>query len=194
MKKNGAALIEKAFDLGVSDVRIIPVDRIPIDPKFADFCREPGCPGYGKSKSCPPHVMGPEKFRQFIRGFDDILVFKFDIPWPVLLSNDRLEVNRVVHETAAGLERFALELGYERARGFAGGSCRELFCASFPECRVLAGDGTCRHPDQSRESMSGMGVDFTALAAALGWEFKEKPGQGGDGSSHGLMAGSVLLG
>ena len=186
-------LIEKAFALGVSDAKIISKDRIPIDPKFAGFCKEPGCPGYGKSFSCPPFVMGPEKFKAFIQDFDDILVFKFDIPWSVLLSDDRLAVNRIVHETAAGLEIFALSIGYENAKGYAGGNCKDLFCDQHLECRRVTGNGTCRHPDQSRESMSGMGVDFTSLARAVGWDFKAKIDNNTEQPSNGLMAGSVLL-
>lgn len=188
-----AMIIRQAFSLGVSDARVIPVDLIPIDDKFAQFCREPGCSGYGTSMSCPPNVMGPEKFRIYIREFSRILVFKFDIPWKVLLSDDRYGVNRVIHETAAALEEYALENGYEKAKGFAGGCCKELFCTEYLECRALFGDGTCRHPNQSRQSMSGMGVDFKALSNTVGWDIVEKFDPGGEKSATGLMSGSVLL-
>ncbi|THB81305.1 MAG: DUF2284 domain-containing protein [Desulfobacteraceae bacterium] len=183
--------MQYALELGVSDVRITDVAKIPIDNQFAQYCREPGCPSFNRSKSCPPHVMGPDRFREFIKGFDRILVFKFDIPWSVLLSNDRIEVNRVVHETAANLEIHALANGFEKAVGYAGGGCKDLFCDHHPECRVLSGDGVCRHPSQSRESMSGMGVDFTRLAKIVGWDFSQSPNP--KDSSTGLMAGSVLL-
>ena len=181
-----ARLISQAHDLGVSDARLIPVAAVVIDNKFAGFCKEPGCPGYGRSKSCPPHVMGPDRFRHYIQKFNTLLVFKFDIPWSVLLSEDRIGVNRIVHETAAKLEMAALDMGYENAQGFAGGCCKELFCQDHLKCRKLFEDGICRHPDQSRESMSGMGVDFKALAREADWEYNNN-------SDIGLMAGSVLL-
>ncbi len=194
MDKRKAILLEQAFASGVSDAGFILVENIPIDPLFAGFCKEPGCPGYGASMSCPPNVMGPEKFKRHILDFTDMLVFKFDIPWEILLSPDRLDVNRIVHETAAGLEIFALENGFEKAYGLAGGCCKTLFCEEHAECAVLSGQGACRHPDRSRESMSGMGVDFRSLAAAVGWKIDTKSPPDREKSATGLMAGSVLLG
>ena len=186
-------LIQQAFSYGVSDAKIISIERIPIDAKFAGYCKKPGCSGYGMSMSCPPNVMGPEKFKKYIQNFIRIMVFKFDIPWEVLLSDDRYGVNRIIHETAANLEKFALENGFKKAKGFAGGCCKELFCSEHLHCQALFGDGTCRYPDKSRQSMSGMGVDFKALSSIVGWDIKDKVKSRSGKSSTGLMAGSVLL-
>ncbi len=186
-------LIQHAFSFGVSDAKMISIDLIPIDDKFAEYCKKPRCSGYGQSMSCPPNAMGPAKFRKYVQTFSKILVFKFDVPWDVLLSGDRLGVNRVVHETAANLEKFSLNSGYKDAKGFAGGCCKELFCSQHLKCRVLHKNKECRHPDKSRQSMSGMGVDFKALSNIVGWDIKEKFKENFDQSSTGLMAGSVLI-
>ena len=45
-------------------VAAISPDEVSVKDHFADFCKEPGCPCYGNSMSCPPNVSGPEGFRK----------------------------------------------------------------------------------------------------------------------------------
>ncbi|MCG6911007.1 MAG: DUF2284 domain-containing protein [Deltaproteobacteria bacterium] len=68
------------------------------------------------------------------------------------------------------IERSAVAMGFPRARSYAGGSCKELFCPDRAECRVLAATGKCRNPDHARPSMSGFGIDVAALFKTAGWE------------------------
>ncbi len=186
-------IIEYAFKLGVSDVKLVAPDMIPVDDQFPKYCKEPGCPGYGMSMSCPPHVSGPEWFRGYLKEFDEVLVFKFDVPSAVLLTDDRHDVTRLLHETTSSIEDFAINIGF-RASGFAGGSCKQLFCAGYNQCRVLFGDGKCRNPHVARPSMSGMGVDFQRLSEIAGWKYNRylNSSDSGEGTM-GMMAGIVLL-
>ena len=185
---------QQALALGVSDAQLIDAARIRVEDDLARICKDPGCPGYGLGANCPPHVMPPEAFRQLLRNYPRALVFKFDVPTEVLLGDGRFEVSRIVHETAAHLERQALAVGYGAARGFAGGSCKRIFCPAEKNCRVLAGNGNCRHPDDARPSISGLGVNFFELSRAVGWPInKITRDSNPEEVPMGLMAGIVLL-
>jgi predicted metal-binding protein len=187
-------LVQHALALGVGDARLIASDRIQVEEKLARICEDPGCPGYGQGANCPPHVMQPAAFRALLQRYPEALVFKFDVPTEILLGDERFEVARLVHETAAELECRALSCGYAAARGLAAGSCKRIFCVEEKDCQVLATHSVCRHPNAARPSISGLGVNFFELARAVGWSIhritrtsdpKEVP--------MGLMAGIVLL-
>ena len=187
-------MIQKALQLGVSDARLIDAAQIRVEDDLARICEDPGCPGYGQGANCPPHVMKPDAFRRWLAQYPRALVFKFDVPTEVLLGDGRFEVARLVHETAADLENQALACGYAAARGLAAGSCKRIFCAEEPTCRVIAKNESCRHPDKARPSISGLGVNFFELARSVGWPMKKitrdsRP----DDVPMGLMAGIVLL-
>ncbi len=190
----GKSLIQHAAALGVSDARLIASADIRAEEELARICKDPGCPGYGQGANCPPHVMKPAAFRELLRAYPEALVFKFDVPTEVLLGEDRFEVARIVHETAARLERQALVRGYAAARGFAASSCKRIFCAAEKDCRVLSEDGNCRHPDAARPSISGLGVNFFELSRTVGWPIHRITSESDpDEIPMGLMAGIVLL-
>jgi len=187
-------ILALAHDKGVSDAVIISPETIPVDKKFAGFCKEPGCPGYGQSMSCPPHARGPEWFQSQIKTYSHALVFKFDVPTTSLLGNERLDLLGLIHETAAQLETFSKENGFSRARGFAGGSCKEVFCADHLNCRVLHGKESCRNPDRARQSMSAVGINFLKLSKAVGWKMKIiTSGADPEKVPMGIVAGLILI-
>ena len=196
MKPEMAKVVTYAVSLGVSDVKVISPDMVPVDDRFPSYCKEPGCPGYGISMSCPPHVGGPSWFRNYLKAFDSVLIFKFDVPYAVLLTDERHDVTRLIHETVAAIETYAKHNGHLRAAGFAGGSCKRLFCNHHLECRVLSGNGSCRNPNVARPSMSGMGVDFQRLCRIAGWgdNLWVTVGSEAETDSMGMMVGMVLLG
>jgi len=165
-----ALLTKRALDLGATGAKLIAADDIVVRDELADRCLEPGCEHYGKSKSCPPNVAGPAIFKKRLNTFDRAVFFKIDVPSDILSSSERLEVFRLLHTTAAGIEQAALEMGFKRALGFAGGSCKELFCPDQRECQALSDKGTCRNPDQARPSMSGFGIDVASLFKTAGWK------------------------
>ena len=171
------ALIRDALLAGVTAARVVPAGGITVDPKLADMCREPRCECYGLSKSCPPHVSGPTGFRRQLEKFCRAIFFRIDVPSEVLFSSERREIFQLLHELAAGIEAQAVAMGFTRARAYAGGSCKQIFCHDKPACRVLAGKGPCRHPQSARPSMSGFGVDVARLIQTAGW--KERLATGG---------------
>ena len=194
MNSPDTPLIHHALALGANDARLIASTHIQVEEKLARICQDPGCPGYGQGANCPPHVMKPKAFRELLRQYPQALVFKFDVPTEVLLGDGRFEVSRIVHETAADLERRAIVNGYTDARGLAAGSCKRIFCAEEKNCRVLAKKDDCRHPDAARPSISGLGVNFFELSRAVGWPINKITRDSDPGAvPMGLMAGIVLL-
>lgn len=194
MADPGERLLAHAFQMGVTDAQLIPADAVTVEARFAQMCREPACPAYGRSINCPPHVMKPERFRRLLQGFSQALVFKFDTATEILQSDARHAVARRVHETAAELEAQATACGYRRARGLAASSCKRIFCDDYESCLALTEGGQCRHPDQAKPSLSGLGVDFTALALILGWPIQPITQDTSTAEvPMGFMAGMVLL-
>ena len=187
-------LIQHALALGASAACLIDAAHIRVEEELARICKDPGCPGYGQGANCPPHVMKPAVFRELLPQYPQALVFKFDVPTEVLLGDGRFEVARIVHETAADIERRALACGFAAACGLAAGSCKRIFCADELNCRVLTHKGDCRHPDAARPSISGLGVNFFELSRTVGWPInKIDRNSDPDEVPMGLMAGIVRL-
>lgn len=188
-------LIDHALSLGASSARMLPVEVIRIRARFADMCKTPRCPGYGQTVNCPPHSMGPRAFAKFLKKFGHAIVFRFDVPTEILLSAERHDVARAVHETAAAIEQVAVDLGDRRSAGLAAGSCKQIFCREYNDCCVLTEGKNCRFPDLARPSMSGLGVDFAHLFKTLGWQIdKITKDTDPEVVRTGLMAGMVLIG
>ena len=190
-------LLKQAVLLGATEAAVVCSEKILVAEKFARFCVEPGCSHRGMSASCPPAVGGPVMFRSWIKECREAVVVRLDIPAVILYSSQRLEVMAFLHEIVAGVEATARILGYSRSRAFAGGSCKELFCSSFANCRYLHEDGVCRNPDTARPSMSGFGVDVGHLMRLANWPEKQlgKPFKGKKGKqTMQWLAGLVLVG
>lgn len=165
-------LIEHAQLAGASGAQIIPASAIVVEPQLANVCEDPRCTNYGLSMSCPPNVAGPEGFLELQNESSYGLVIRIDVPREILFSNERREVMRLLHEIVAGTEKKAVALGYKNSQGFAGGSCKNLFCEKHSDCRVLSGKGDCRHPDGARPSMSGHGINVGEMMQAASWSDK----------------------
>lgn len=187
-------LLAFAASLGVGDAKLMAVDRITVEDHFRSQCEEPRCPNYNTSINCPPHSMMPEQFRDHIKGFIHALAFKFDVPNEAVQGPKRREASLLLHETTAAIEHQAKSLGFERARGYSSGGCKRTFCHEHADCAALQEGGQCRHPDEARPSLSGMGVNWHKLSKALGWTMQRN--EAGDLSPGGqtvMMAGLVLL-
>jgi predicted metal-binding protein len=185
-----SSLLELARIHGAAGAALIDPAEITVRDELARMCFEPRCDGYGRSLSCPPHVGGPEAFRRWQKEYKIALVFKVEVPREVAMSFERNEILALIHEIGSGVEREAKKMGAERARTFAGGSCKELFCSEYPECRVLDEGKSCRNPHRARPSMSGHGIDVARLQALAGWKMpdpKEKPKEGAMASFTGLV-------
>lgn len=188
-------LTRLAVELGATDARAIAAADVPVEDHLAQLCREPGCENYGLSAGCPPHVTGPSGMREMLARFAHALVFKIDVPSEMLFSSARPELFAVLHEIAAEIERRAVQMGCGRSKAFAGGSCKQLFCADHAGCRVATEGGACRNPRRARPSMSGFGVNVSKLMQAAGWPMhRAEPGTDSAAGSIGTLSGMVLIG
>jgi predicted metal-binding protein len=187
-------LISIAVQLGAAGAAVIAVDRIVIEDRLASLCREPQCENFGLSASCPPHVPGPARFRQWMKASKGAVFFKIEVPSDSLFSDDRREIMGLLHDIAAQIEQHAIEQGHVNSKAFAGGSCKMIFCREQPNCAVLA-NGKCRNPAIARPSMSGFGVNVRKLIEACGWGNGDL--QNGGAGKHGSFAalyGLILIG
>ena len=175
-----AELIRIAHDSGASAAAVISTRKIVVDPLLADKCREPRRSNYGLSKSCPPHVSGPSGIEKVFEGFHQAVFFKIDVPSEMLYSSENREVFQLLHQAAAGIEKSAVGLGFENARAYAGGSCKNIFCYAHAECRALSQEKACRHPEHARPSMSGFGINVAELYKTAGWDMGSCGRQDGD--------------
>ncbi len=180
--------------LGVSDAKLVGIDRITVEDHFRHLCEEPRCPNYNTSINCPPHSMTPGRFRDHLKGFIHVLAFKFDMPMEAVQTPNRREASLLLHETTAAVENQAKSLGFERASGYSSGGCKKTFCFGHSDCAALQEGGQCRHPDKARPSLSGMGVNWHKLSKSLGWMIqKDETGDLNSNADSILMAGLVFL-
>ena len=187
-------MIEDARLAGATEVRRLAPADIIVEKQMAAYCREPGCPNYGQSPSCPPHVAGPAAFVELKNRSKAALMVRIEVPSAVLFSEERREVMRLLHEIVAGIEQAAIARGYAGSKAFAGGSCKDLFCLDHPECRVLSEGGPCRNPDSARPSMSGFGVNVAGTLEMAGFTEPDKTRPAVEGQeTTSWVAGMVLI-
>ncbi len=183
-----------ALEKGASEAAYIATADIKVEDDLAGLCRDPGCMNYGLSHNCPPHVFGPAGFRELLKNYEHAFFFKIEVPTEYLLSEDRLDIFKLLHEIASGIEQAAVSMGYDRARAFAGGSCKQIFCRDHAACRVLEEGGPCRNPESARPSMSGFGINVPALNRQVGWEMDRITSQTRpEEVSMGKVCGLVLI-
>lgn len=168
MKHRLRKLISIASAEGASAAGFLEPGEIVIEEDLANICSTTGCRNYGISASCPPHVEGPPAMRKWCAAAASALAVRIDVPVSVLHSEERHEVMKLLHEVVAKVELTAVSLNYSRSRGFAGGSCKHIFCRDLRGCLRLTED-ICRHPLQARPSMSGFGVNVPRMMKAAGW-------------------------
>jgi predicted metal-binding protein len=187
--------IHLARRLGASDAAAISAKAISVEDDLANLCREPRCENYGLSMSCPPHVPGPSIFQEWLKIVEHAVVIKIDVPMEILLSNERRDIMRLLHEIAAEIEQSAVGHGCSNSKAFAGGSCKKIFCQDHSGCRVLTEGGECRNPQHARPSMSGFGINVSKMAKIAGW--RQNWGTRGTStgrSSMGAVFGLILIG
>lgn len=191
------ALIEIAHRVGRGAVEavMIPAEKIEVIDDLARVCSDPGCHNFGASPGCPPNVEGPPAFRKWLKGYQQALFIKIEVPMESLLSFEYRDIMRLLHEMVADIEQEAVRVGHVRSMGFAGGSCKELFCGAFTDCNVLERKSDCRNPDRGRPSMSGFGVNVSRLKEIAGWNEINKVGSEDlEKQPLGAVYGLILIG
>lgn len=185
-------LILKTKMMGATEAAVIDSKKIIVRDDLAGMCNgEIRCPNFGRAGSCPPHVKGPDQFREWQKQSRYAIAIKIELPVSVMFSDGRNEVMVLLHRIAAKIEEEASKRGFPDSKAFAGDSCKDLFCSSHENCAVLTG-GRCRFPESARPSMSGFGVDVSHLMELSGWKAdKADPEDEKDRTS--WVAGLVLI-
>ena len=166
-------LAQIAISLGATSSEIISSKEIRSKDDLAAFCNgEYTCPNYGLAAGCPPNVEGPVEFRKWQALSTYSIAVKIELPTSVMFSNERNNVMKLLHQIVAAVERKAVATGFSNAKGFAGGSCKELFCENQEYCCVLKENKTCPHTESARPSISGFGIDAVQLMKSSGWSAK----------------------
>ncbi|MFO7952158.1 MAG: DUF2284 domain-containing protein [Bacillota bacterium] len=180
---------------GAVDAVLIPANDIYVEDELAKVCSDPGCHNYGASPGCPPNVSGPPAFRKWLESYNQALFVKIEVPKESLLSHEYKDIMRMLHEVIADIEQEAVKTGYPNSKGFAGGSCKELFCSAYTDCNVLERNSECRNPGRSRPSMSGFGINVSKLKARAGWKENNQTGRNKAGEIEmAAVYGLVLIG
>lgn len=194
-----ARLAQEAISLGATSSAVILSREIQVKEDLAALCNgEYTCPNYGLAASCPPNVEGPAEFRNWQAQSEYSIAVKIELLTLIMFSDERNGVMQLLHQIVSALEQKAVKTGFNNSKGFAGGSCKELFCKEHERCIVLAENEPCRNLDSARPSMSGFGIDVTQLMKSSGWKAQKAeqsngsvPGSDNDATS--WVAGLILL-
>jgi predicted metal-binding protein len=184
----------EAKGLGATASAVVKSKEILVSESLADMCNgEYTCPYYGLAANCSPHVGGPAAFRRWQEESEYAITVKIELPRSVMFSDERKGVMQLLHQIVAAVEEKAIQIGFDRSKAFAGGSCKNLFCADEEQCRILAGTGTCRNPEAARPSLSGFGVDVAQLMISSGWSGAKADKPDGSGDDDMSWAAGLIL-
>ena len=140
----------RAMELGATDAKIISTDDVIIDERVVAKCTYPKCPGYGTNANCPPHAMPIERVRKVVDKFKHALFIKIEVPSEHTAGERAIKEDlanpyrRKLAEIVSKIEAEAFYDGYHLALGFAGGSCKRLFCPDNDCTALMPGKG-CPH-------------------------------------------------
>lgn len=195
VKQQIEQLIREAVCLGATAATVISSEEIQVKDSLAALCNgEYICPNYGLAASCPPHVAGPAVFRTWQAESRYSIAVKIELASSVMFSDDRKGIMQLLHQIVAAIEQKAVEIGFEKSRAFAGGSCKELFCDNEDKCCVVAENKPCRYSEAARPSMSGFGIDVIQLMASAGWSAEKAENADISGKdSISWVAGLIML-
>ena len=188
-------LVQMALQIGADAIDVVAISPsdISVEDDLANFCREPRCGYYGLSANCPPYVSGPSGFRELLKICKHALAIKMEVPLGTYLTDEQYDILKFTHETVAGIERLAVELGYSNSKAFAAGNCKVFFCREYDRCRVLTG-GECRHPQHARPSMSSSGINVYELKKTAGWLMNRDTNEANPDPKMEAVYGLVLIG
>ncbi len=188
-------LTQEAKRLGATGSTIISSKQIQVKDNLAALCNgEFICPNYGLAASCPPNVEGPVEFRKWQARSAYSVTVRIELPTAVMFSDERKGVMQLLHQIVAVVEHKAIEMGFEKSKAFAGGSCKQLFCDDQEKCCVVAETKPCRHIEIARPSMSGFGIDVTDLMISSGWPAqKTEESELPDKDATSWVAGLIML-
>lgn len=147
----------RARAAGADDARPLAATDIVFGDWVRLKCRY-GCPDFGRRLSCPPHTPALAELRPALAGYRSALLVWVEVEG----AGAEPAARRRLHEALQELERLAFVDGRPQALALGVGPC--LWCDDEP-CPT---DGSCRHRERLRPSLSGCGIDVFATAAGAG--------------------------
>ena len=180
-------LLQKAaIDAGANDAVLIRASDIIIEERIILKCKT-GCPSYGRSLSCPPHVPDIAAFRRMINEYHHALLMRFrstvspdtDVIHSLMKNRfdpgvspevkektlrfeaDFEEETRRIHFIMLEMEKTAFQAGYPLALTFTADSCN--LCKA---CNVKG--GICIHPSQMRYPLEAAGINVIVTSQLAG--------------------------
>lgn len=117
-----------------------------------------GCPDYGRRLSCPPATPPLEELRAAFSSYRSAVLVWVEAHG----AGSEAAARRRLHEALLELERAAFVDGHPKAFAMGVGPC--VWCGDEP----CPADGSCRHRDKLRPSLSGCGIDVFQTAARVG--------------------------
>lgn len=148
---------------------IIPVDRIPVDPKYRAYCEENLCGNYGANYSCPPDCGTVEETHQRLMAEKDALVIQ--TVWDIGSYENKKAILQAKRAHNAAVLRLMEKLRETEIVGF------PLGYGGCPLCDPCARKegGPCKHPDKRISCMSAYCIDVAKLANFCKLEFAWNP-------------------
>lgn len=188
-------LTERAIEIGATSSAVISSKDIQSKDELAALCNgDYICSQYGLTANCPPNVEGPTEFRKWQTQSKYSITVKIELPTRVIFSHKRNDVMKLLHQIVATVELDAIAAGFSQSKGFAGGSCKNLFCDDQEYCCVLHDNSACPHKESARPSISGFGIDAVQLMKASGWSAKiADKGNISDNDGPSWLVGIIML-
>lgn len=140
--------VERAVKLGAVQAKMIDPSTIVTAPWVRLKCRF-GCPEYGNTLCCPPHVPDYDETRKVLDSYELAILFE-----------QTREETRLI---ASELEREVFLAGYYKAFGMTARSCH--LC----EDGCPLGD-SCIHAEDARPTMEAFGIDVYRTVRANGFK------------------------
>jgi predicted metal-binding protein len=152
--------LEQLFlSFGFKDFRWADPRRFAVAEWVRMKCRF-GCPDYGRTASCPPHLPSVEECRRFFRDYREAAVFHFQKK--VAKPEDRFDWTRSVNRQLLKLEREVFLRGMEKAFLLFMDSCN--LC---PECASTPLG--CKLPKMARPTADALAMDIYTSVRRLGY-------------------------
>lgn len=155
--------LKRAKELGASEAKIIPADRVYTAGWVRLKCQY-GCGGWGERLTCPPNSPGPEETAKLLKAYNRAVLIHGD---------DHADIREIV----AALEREIFLDGFHMAFGLGAGPCE--LCDKCGR--------SCRHPEQARPAMEACGIDVFKTARSNGFPIKVVRTYGSKGNYYGLV-------
>ncbi len=143
---------KEVLEQGVDGARIVE-PRSVITAEWVRMKCQFGCPGFGKSRCCPPRTPTPDLTRKVVDSYQKAILVHRRLP--------KREKTKLFNEILVKLEVKIFLDGHYKAWSMGSGPCR--LC---DECNLTT---PCKHGLEARPSMEACGIDVFKTARDNGF-------------------------